>query len=392
MAEETKPKLSEVVKDIKKVAEQVNVAPYDLSFGEYEENGGQYTYWHIRQLSGGWPSLIASKFKRPDPNPPEKSPQLRPIVIQISEVKKPEPKKQTSNIKTAMVWPDIQAGFSKDFRTGALTPTHDRQALDVALQITEHVNPERVVFLGDNFDLPDWSKKFVRTPEFYWSTQPAAVELAWVYGKVRFAQPRSDIDYILGNHELRLATLLMTDAVAAYDLRAAFELDKAPLLSISRLLGLEELRINVHGPYPSGEVWLNDNIRLHHGEIVRARSGGTVRAVVDDLRASEGMGHIHRMELAMKTVWTRFGPKTYLAFSPGTLCDIRPGVVPAAKHRNNWQQGIAKIDYEEGDGYFHVTLIPINDGRAIFDRQIFTARPEKEIVEEAESVMNFRLH
>jgi hypothetical protein len=33
MAEETKPKLSEVVKDIKKVAEQVNVALYYLWFG-----------------------------------------------------------------------------------------------------------------------------------------------------------------------------------------------------------------------------------------------------------------------------------------------------------------------------------------------------------------------
>lgn len=44
--------------------------------------------------------------------------------------------RRARRLRRAVVWPDIQAGCRRDLRTGRLDPTHDRQAVDVALQIT----------------------------------------------------------------------------------------------------------------------------------------------------------------------------------------------------------------------------------------------------------------
>lgn len=90
-----------------------------------------------------------------------------------------------------------------------------------------------MVLLGDNLDLPEWSRRFVRSPEFIGGTQPAAVELAWWLAQIEAPCKR----YIAGNHGHRLDALLMTDAVPTYGLVPAADRDGAALLSVSRLLG-----------------------------------------------------------------------------------------------------------------------------------------------------------
>lgn len=311
---------------------------------------------------------------------------LQPLAITVTPAApRPVPAR---TLRRAVVWPDIQAGFKRDMRTGALEPIHDRAALDVAVQITNHVQPDRIVYLGDNLDLPDWSLKYLRAPEFYWTTQAAAVELAWWIAQCQAAVK----NYLEGNHERRLSVAIEANLIAAYGLRPALDLGGPPLLSVERLLGLDELGVCYNGPYPAGEVWLNDNLRLVHGEAVRAGSGDTVRAVVDDLRHSEMQGHIHRLEMASKTAWTIRGAKVYHSFSPGTLCRLTPGLVPGSKHRQNWQQGIAVIDYEDGGEHdFHVNLVPIYEGYALFDGRRWEARPEADIVRAIEADTSFKV-
>jgi hypothetical protein len=68
------------------------------------------------------------------------------------------------------------------------------------------------------------------------------------------------------------------------------------------------------------------------------------------------------------------GPRTILAASPGCLARI-DGAVPSVKggtdldgrpivRHEDWQQGIAVVDYQPGDGDFHLELVPIRDGEA----------------------------
>jgi hypothetical protein len=307
-------------------------------------------------------------------------PELRPIEITVKARVLPKPK--PAKLFRAVIWPDIQTGFRRDLITGELDPFHDRRALEVAYLITRHVNPDRVVFLGDNLDLCDWSDKFIRSPEFHVSTQFAGIEMAWWYSRVRSLNAELKIDAIEGNHEFRMEKAITKYLPYSYGLKPVDDMDGPPSLSIERFLGLKSLGVTYHGPYPSGRVWLNDNLALQHGEIARNKSGATVRAMLEDLRHSEGQGHIHREELACKTVWTKEGPKVYMAFSPGTLARIDPGIVPAHKQRQNWQQGVAVAEYQEGNGFFNVYLIQIHSGKAIYDGIEWEARPEAEIVEQ----------
>ena len=314
---------------------------------------------------------------------PEGAEQLRPISFSATPiVRKPA---KTSDIGRCAVIPDMQVGFSRNLRTNALEPFHDRAAIDVAWQIIEQEKLTDIVLLGDNLDLPEWSLKFTRSPEMYWTTQPSIVELGWWLAQLPGEVP---IHYIEGNHEVRLRTTVLERAVAAYDLRNVYG---DVQLSVETLLDLPGLGIEYHGPYPHGEVWLTERLRLHHGEVVRSKSGGTVRSIVDSVLHSEGIGHIHRFELAARTAWTASGPHINTAFSPGTLARIDPGAVPGATSRQNWQQGISICEFDRSSDLVKVDMIPIMKGRAIHRGKIFTARPLKQMVRQMEADTGFRL-
>lgn len=318
-------------------------------------------------------------------------PEVQPVHFSL-----PEPQGMTQGghqrgLKRAVIIPDIQCGFKRNHRTGHLTPFHDRRAMNIAWAITQHVQPDRIVLLGDNLDLPEFSDKFIKSPEFYFTTQAAVAELAWWLAQMRQGSPDAQIDYIEGNHDFRFLKTTINHNVASYDLRAADDLEGPALLSIERLLGLQGLNIQYHGPYPTGEVWLNDNLRFHHGDKVRSKSGQTVKVVAEDLRHSEGQGHIHRIEMASKTVWGRKGPKIYVAFSPGTLASIDPGIVPAAGYRQNWQQGLAVVEYEEGNGYFNIYPLHIYRDICLYDNIKWVAQSEAQIVENIQRSLGDRI-
>ena len=39
----------------------------------------------------------------------------------------------------------------------------------------------------------------------------------------------------------------------------------------------------------------------------------------------------------------------------------------------DWQQGVAVVTFKEGDGPFHVELVPIHDGEALFRGRLLSA-------------------
>lgn len=315
------------------------------------------------------------------------------IRIELPSVKAVAPKTpKKSNIKTAVVLPDMQVGFKRDLITGKLTSLHDRRAMDVALQITKYVKPDRIVLLGDNLDLPQESK-YPTGPEFYFTTQAAAVELSWWLAQLRQIDPGIKIDYIAGNHDMRAEKVLMQNAVSAYGLRSADDLNGPPLLSVEKLLGLDRLDIEYHSNYPQGKVVLNDNLVCIHGEVAKGESGATVSSVVKDTRVSVIQGHIHRYEVATKTLWGA-DDKAYMytAASFGCLCKIDPGAVPGAKAYQNWQQGMGIVYYEDtGLQQFRQEFIPIIDGRAILQNEVFSASEEREIVNLIEHETRFKV-
>jgi len=279
-----------------------------------------------------------------------------------------------ATLRTALIIPDSQNGYLRTqdhYGKERLEPFHDRLAWDAVIQLAQRLKPDTVILLGDHLDLPDWSDKFLRSPEMYFTTQPALVELAWLLGRLRTSAPGASIAYIEGNHEARMRNALCAHLTAAYGIRAANAPETAPAaMSVPGLLGLADLKIDYLGPYPEGEAWLNSNLSAGHGETVRAGSGDTVKAILKELRSSHICGHIHRCEQASETRYFKGGPRTYVCMSPGTIARL-DGPIPKAKKRMNWSQGCGVVRYEDhGRDYFQTVPVPIWGGRLIWETSI----------------------
>jgi len=294
---------------------------------------------------------------------------IQPVEISVKVVPFEAGRDDRDGSGVAIVVPDIQFGFIKDLNSGELIPFHDREALDIAVQLIEYVKPDQVVILGDTLDLPDWSDKFLTSPEFYWCTQSSVIEAAWWLGQMSLASPKAKRKLIAGNHEHRFDTAIITHLKAAYNLRPADELDLPPSLSIERLLGLAGLDIEYLPAYPGESVWINPHIQCVHGDIARKGSGVTTRALIADSDVTKIQGHIHKIELVMRTISTYVQQKTIYGFSPGCLCKI-DGTVPGSKGRG-WQQGIGIVYYNSE--HHHLDAVPINNGKALFDGKRFVA-------------------
>jgi len=268
-------------------------------------------------------------------------------------------------IKRALIVADTQIGFTKDIHTGTLTAFHDRKALDIVLQMAQLYNPNLIVLMGDMLDLAAWSTHFIKSPEFYWTTQPALVEYYWWLSKLRMICPNTEIFYMEGNHESRIPKTIVSNAIEAYQIKPANEPENIPITSMTHLLALDELGITYMEGYPKNNYWINDNLEVYHGDVVINKSGETVKRVINDTRNSKIIAHGHRMELASKTVHPKGKTVTYLVFMIGTLAKL-DGTVPSAARQENWQQGFCVVDYEDGNGLFEVHPIYINNGYSMF--------------------------
>ena len=59
--------------------------------------------------------------------------------------------------RRCVVLPDMQIGYWRN-TDGILEPTHDEAAISIALQVIAAFDPDEVVMVGDNLDLPELSK------------------------------------------------------------------------------------------------------------------------------------------------------------------------------------------------------------------------------------------
>jgi hypothetical protein len=303
-------------------------------------------------------------------------PVVSPVELTVTPaVKAPLDDVYSPELERALILPDIQFGFMKSLRTGKLVPFHDRAALDIALQIAQDYAFDTEVILGDLMDLADWSNKFARTPNFYWTTQPAAIEAKWWLTQFRMADPGARMSLLEGNHEQRMPKQLLEHLKEAYGLRSVDALDLPPLMTIPRILALHELDIEWIEDFPNGQVWINDWIVCEHGPLVRTKSGATVSALIQEIQETHIIGHNHRVESASKTLHTRKGQRTVEAWSMGCLCRV-DGVVPGKKARQNWQQAIGIVDYYPNRSEHQVMAVKINGGKALYGGKLYEARPQ----------------
>jgi predicted phosphodiesterase len=286
--------------------------------------------------------------------------------------KSPTTKKKTA-LKTCVVLPDMQIGYFRN-KDGELEATHDEDAIAIALAITKDINPDLLVMVGDNLDLPELGK-YRLSPAFQQTTQASIDRATEICAETRAAAPNAQISWLAGNHEERLTSFMLDNAMAAFGIRQGKHPESWPVLSIPNLCRLDDFGIEYLAGYPASMVWINEHIKVIHGDIVRS-GGSTAMAYLKREKISVIYGHIHRREWAEMTREDYDGPKTVTAASPGCLARI-DGAVPSTKggtdldgrplkRYENWQQGLAVVQYEEGDGKFNMEMVTIREGWSLY--------------------------
>ena len=266
------------------------------------------------------------------------------------------------------ILPDMQIGYYRDPRDG-LHPIHDEAAIEVAFRVCEAAGVEEIVFLGDNFDAVEVGK-YRSGPAWQRTTQAALDRVAEVSAWARrVVGKRGRLVYLAGNHEERLPNFVLDNAAAAFGLRRAGRPAEWPVLSVPYLCRLEEHGVEFVAGWPANRHWINQRLVAVHGHLVSSRS--TAHAYLERQRVSIVYGHIHRREWAEVTRENFGESSTVVAFSPGCLARV-DGAVPSTKSGRdadgmpvraieNWQQGLAIVDYVADDGRFTPHQVPIFD-------------------------------
>lgn len=283
-----------------------------------------------------------------------------------------------SDFSKCVVWPDMQIGYFHG--KSGLVSTHDEKAIDLALAITQRINPALVVLVGDNLDAPEFGK-YRLSPAFRGTMQAAIDYVTELMFRIHAAAPRARIIWLAGNHEERISNLLLDNAVAAFGLRQGNVPEGWPVLSVPHLCRLDESGVEYIAGYPAGKFWINERLKVIHGTRVKS-SGSTAHIYLGQEKTSTLYGHIHRREWAEQTFDKWDGPKTIMAASPGCLAKVT-GEVPSTKGAidlhgrpltivEDWQQGIGVVTYEQaGEHRFFYEQVPFHGGLAMYHGKLY---------------------
>ena len=261
-----------------------------------------------------------------------------------------------SKDKSAIVMSDIQIGYRGE------ETFHDEKAIKHVLGVIATEQPDNVIILGDNVDLPSMSR-FEQRPDWQQSTQRSIDRFNQLLAEVRASSPNSQIDVVEGNHEDRLTKYIRKHAMELYGLKRANAESELGVLTLSFLLRTNELEVNYHSGYHNSAFWLNDDIKATHGTKAGTRYNNAA-SLANSEETSVIFGHQHRIEMAYRT---RKHGRTIVAASFGCLCRT-DGVVPSGlytvddanktvPYQENWQQGYGIVEFNSR--HHKMTPVPI---------------------------------
>ncbi len=266
----------------------------------------------------------------------------------------------------ALFIPDMHVGYRLIGAPGKrprLEPLHDERAIEVVHHIAEHFQPDVIYNLGDLVDFAALSR-FDNDHEHQFVAQHS-IQAAHDH-QARFRAACIVKKHIEGNHCARLRSYLTRNNSQVAAICRANE--TTPVLSLPYLLRYDELGIEYVGPYGTHD-WLDDDVRVLHGEKIGNRGGKSAAKHLEEYAEKTVFGHIHRLELAYRTVHPRGIAKRVWSMSCGTLGRV-DGALPPGDPYPDWQQGFGVL-WAGGQP----AVYEINDGACIIDGYRFSAEP-----------------
>lgn len=281
--------------------------------------------------------------------------------------------------------PDLQWGY-REIEPGKFLETHDPEAVDLALQITKDLQPDRIILGGDELDLPQLGRWDKDSRQMVNTLQMSIDGLHRFMARLRGDNPDARITNLTSNHVKRFGDYMMKNAFELFGIRPANMPQDWAALSYPRLMRLDELNIEYsEGGYPAGMEKINEGLYTFHGD--KAHKWSTAGEYIKEYDFSVMFHHDHRRGVASRTLPSG---KQVMAFSNGCLARITgevPGYGTSVGERGeigarnaNWEQGIGVVFYEEDSDWFMEVHVPFRRNEKgqltarLFDKT-YTANP-----------------
>ncbi|NSW52216.1 MAG: hypothetical protein HPY85_06905 [Anaerolineae bacterium] len=264
---------------------------------------------------------------------------ISPVRVVLPDGQIATIKRRRKDLQRLFLWSDPHFGFAQK-RDGALEAFHDEGVLAAWERLMAGEKIGQSVCLGDLLDNAEWTTKFLRSPEYFRTTQHALTAAATWLLRLKTS------DVLEGIHDARIGRFLLENAVWAYELRREDDLRGYPLLSIPSLLLFQEKGMRYQEGYPSAKKEVGD-FHLFHGDVARKNALDTARTYLKEYGYNCAFGHIHRHEVVSGTV----NGQAVTAFGLGCSCRV-DGVVPGHNPmKQHWDQVGAVLEItDEGRG------------------------------------------
>lgn len=313
------------------------------------------------------------KIRPPNPDFPVVQPAPSTTIVFA------EPPRILRRTRVEVVVSDIQAGWLRNTQTDVLEPIHDPAAIEVAQQITTHIAPDGITFVGDVADLAMFSR-WEQHPEYHGTLQPSVNVVHEILGRfIASGGPRCVKRRIIGsNHDHRIEKGVLAWNKEALGVRQAGAVDGWPVFSLGYLARFDDLGLEWTGHYPGGEFYLLDDLVIMHAP-----------PKAKEFRASVIHGHTHHITRTTTVQHASTGRCTAFVYDIGCLCQVGATSekfrllvtkTPSDRGRTDWAQGIAVVSIVDASGsapaVHAVDQVSIIDGVAIYQGNVFRARED----------------
>ncbi len=225
-----------------------------------------------------------------------------------------------------VLWPDTHCG------------DEDPRAIELALKVTEKLEPTRLILLGDFLDFygiarfdKDLSQK---TALLKTEVEKGREVLRSIKSATPLCTTRS---YIQGNHEARLTKWMWANP--------AFRgLDT---LSFDSLLGLSSAGFQASLVQ---SIQLTPAIIVRHGSFIAQDAGQSGKKELQRAGMSGASGHTHRIGT--------YSLRTESGLMSWTECGHLQRNPPSWASTQNWQQGLAYVDLDKTGSGFSIHTVP----------------------------------
>lgn len=244
-------------------------------------------------------------------------------------------------MEKVIVWPDTHI------------PDEDKRKVKIMMDIVKKWKPDKIVFLGDVFDLAAPGRFAQGTPEEWKSRVQVSTKEPGVrfLRQVREAAPKSEIHFFEGNHEKRLQDYIEKKA-PAFD----------GLISIPKIFDFDNLGIHWY-PYKNAPTKLIGDFYVHHGTFVSGQPGQSAKKEMEHYGVSGFSGHTHRIGSYQQAT---LDGRMLSWYECGHLSDISK--MHYSQHFN-WQHGFGYA-YISGRKVFPF-VTQFNGQQVMLDGQLF---------------------